>query len=97
MVRLKADQERHDLVVLQVGTDVVRKGWSTVLVDLPGYAKPPVIGVYIPDIYARHGILEFIGEVETEDTNTAHSLGQHAAFRSWASQSPHRRFLVYMA
>ncbi|TSC60456.1 MAG: hypothetical protein LiPW15_334 [Parcubacteria group bacterium LiPW_15] len=94
-MRLKVNQERHDSGVAFWANNLASNGWSIVYADLPGKAKPPMIGMYIPDVYGKHGSQEVVIEVETADTIDAeHTKFQLAAFRNWAAGSSLRRFEV---
>jgi|SRR3989344_9165984 len=93
--RTKGGQANHDCGLVAVAGDAIRKGWRSILVDLPGYVRPPQINGYIPDIYARSGMYELVIEIETRDTvNLSHSKTQAIAFQSWARMSPYRRFQI---
>ena len=97
-IRIKENQEKHDKTVATWANKMISAGWETVLSDLPGNKKPATIRGYIPDIYAAHGIEEYIIEVETEDSaNTQHALEQKAIFQSWANASPNRKFTIRIA
>lgn len=97
-MRTKEGQKRHDEGVIAVAAELLRSGWSTVYADLPGKAKPPQIGDYVPDVYGRHGIAEIVIEVETTDTvNTPHAEVQRNTFSVWARQSLNRKFQVRIA
>jgi len=97
-MRTTENQNKHDKAVAYWAQHLVEQGWQKVYVDLPGKAKPPQIGDYIPDIYGSYNQQEIVIEVETEDSkNLEHSRLQIVAFNSWKNQSPSRRFLLKMA
>ena len=87
----------HDECVAQWVRAYKGAGWA-VCADIPGYQKPPTIGYRIPDIYATRDSQVNIIEVETDETiNSKQAKEQIAAFTSWASQSPTRRFRLCLA
>jgi Holliday junction resolvase len=87
----------HDTAVLKWGNALAQNGWKT-FVHLPGYAQPPQIGGYIPDVYAVKGIDQVAIEVETGDSiSLEHSQRQIATFLAWAKFGASRRFFVKMA
>ena len=86
---------KHDKAVLAWGKTLASQGWTTVYVHLPGYTQPPLIGGYIPDVYATHGIEAIAIEIEDRDSITLqHTKQQFAAFSAWSHARPNRRFLV---
>jgi len=97
-MRTKENQGKHDRAVAYWTQHLVEQGWQRVFADLPGKAKPPQIGDFIPDVYGIHGQQEIVIEVETEDSrNLEHSRLQIVTFNSWNNQSQNRRFLLKMA
>jgi len=98
-IRVKENQERHDIGVANWARKVISAGWSFVQSDLPNNTKPSVIGGFVPDIYAAHNGQEYVIEVETLDSvNTEHALSQKAAFQAWVNARPaSRRFEIKMA
>ncbi len=94
-IRTKENQGKHDLAVGNWARQVIVAGWSRVWSDLPGNIKPPVVGGFIPDIYANHNGQEYIIEIETQDSVSAtHALAQKAVFQRWANNSTIRRFEI---
>lgn len=70
-----------------------RKGALVVLADAAGYARPPKIGGYIPDIYAMYSWGIFIEEFENERSIFGtHARRQHAAFTKWLRKGGGRRY-----
>lgn len=95
-MRTKEGQKRHDEGVSCYTSQLGELGWRLIYADLPGHAKPPQIGAYIPDLYAKTGLKEIVIEIETRDSiNTAHAIFQKNTFERWAKQSPNREFLVF--
>jgi hypothetical protein len=91
---MRKDQGKHDRAVAVQTSWFANNGWPIVYADLPNLAKPPKIGGFIPDVYARHGINECVVEVETLDSvNSDQAKQQKLVFQQWAMQSPARRFI----
>lgn len=82
--RTKEGQKVHDEKVAETAGRLRRAGY-TVRADLPGRAKPPTLGGYIPDIYATRRGKTLIREVETSRTIAA-DKAQHDAFRREAAR-----------
>lgn len=82
--RTKEGQKVHDQKVAGTASRLTRAGY-TVRADLPGRAKPPTLGGYIPDIYATKRGKTLIREVETSGTIGA-DKAQHEAFRRAAAR-----------
>ena len=86
---------KHDKAVLAWGNSLASQGWTTVYVHLPGYTQPPLIGGYIPDVYAVHGIEAIAIEIEDQvSILSQHTKQQVAAFSAWARGGTNRRFFV---
>lgn len=82
--RTKEGQKVHDQKVAETAGRLRRAGY-TVMADLPGRAKPPTLGGYIPDIYATKRGKTLIRKVETSRTIGADKT-QHDAFRREAAR-----------
>lgn len=98
-IRVKENQDKHDIGVGNWARKVVVAGWNFVQSDLPGNTKPIAINGFIPDIYAAHDGKEYVIEVETLDSiNSEHALSQKVAFQAWANAYPtSRTFEVKLA
>lgn len=97
--RVKQNQEKHDATVAAWAEKVITAGWNHVWSDLPGNIKPPEIGGYVPDIYARHDNgAEYVIEVETRDSiESSHAQDQKTVFARWANSSTRRAFEIKIA
>lgn len=94
-IRTKENQEKHDVAVGSWAKQVIMSGWNSVWSDLPGNVKPPMVGGFIPDIYAVHNGQKYIIEIETIDSiKTPHAIQQKIVFQAWANTSPGRKFEV---
>ncbi len=94
-IRTKENQGKHDTGVANWAKQVIAAGWRIVKFDLPSNVKPPMVGGFIPDIYAAHNGKSYIIEVETADSvNSPHAIQQKIAFRAWENASPGRKFDV---
>jgi hypothetical protein len=91
-IRLKENQEQHDMGVVYYVNFLSKKGFL-VYADLPSMIKPKQIGDYIPDIYATNGNEEIIIEVETMDSvSSSHARGQNLTFGVWSTMGRNRKY-----
>ena len=64
-------QSDHDKCVETIANRWKNDGY-TVYADLPNWNKPPEVGGYIPDVFAKKDTTVRVCEVETEDTMEQH-------------------------
>lgn len=81
----KTGQRKHDASVLRSAEWYKNNGYK-VKADLPNYAKPKKIGGFIPDLIAKKGKKEIIGEIETKKSNEA-DKEQQDAFKKYAEKT----------
>ncbi len=88
--RTKTGQKQHDQAVLRSAEWYKSQGYN-VKADLPNWEKPKTIGGFIPDLIAKKGQKEIIGEVETKETNKQ-DKDQQTAFKEYAERKKMREF-----
>ena len=88
--RTKTGQKQHDQAVLRSAEWYKNQGYK-VKADLPQWEKPKKIKGFIPDLIAKKGKKEIIGEVETKKTNEK-DKEQQAAFKEYAERKKLREF-----
>lgn len=68
-----------------------RRG-ALVFADLPGWPRPPLIGGFVPSVYAVLADREVVLWVEPADGASALTDRRHHAFSAWAAAAPEREY-----
>lgn len=91
----KVTEDPEHVAIKRSALRHVHRG-AAVFADIAGWARPPVIGGCIPDVFAVYedGSIA-VEEFENErSVLSSHAERQHRAFSRWADRSPKRRTYV---
>ena len=91
--RTKQGQEIHDSKVAETARRLERQGFD-VQADLPGHARPPMMGGHIPDIVARKPGKTLIREIETPSSLKSDADQQDALREAAQARGADFRVLV---